>query len=198
MYKRSLASAPLASRPLALAPLALAIALLPDLPGVGGWAWGQTAPAEGDPAPVDTGMTDWRLNLGVQEHKDGALYASPPNEGLTSYFVAPENLLGDWTGRSTISFEKMSHGGDYYPPDSYGAFGDVVLRNGDMLAHFTIEPDHSGEWRLFSVPLGEAGWALSGGAQAVDDVLAQVTDFRIRAEYGVGTDYSALRSVSVD
>ena len=198
MSMRFLVSARVAPTPLGLAPLAFAIALLPNPLGMGGAAWGQTAPAEGGVAAADAGMTDWRLNLGVEEHREGALHASPPNEGLTSYFIAPDELLGDWTGRSTISFEKMSHGGDYYPPDSYGAFGDVVLRNGEMTAHFTIEQDHSGEWRLFTVPLEESGWVLSGGAQAVDDVLEQVTDFRIRAEYGVGTDYSALRSVFVD
>ena len=198
MFIRFLAGAPVVPMPLALAPLALTIALLPGPLGVGSTAWGQTAAVEGGVAPADAGMTDWRLNLGVEEHREGALYASPPNEGLTSYFVAPDDLLGDWTGRSTISFEKMSHGGDYYPPDSYGALGDVVLRNGEMTAHFTIEQDHSGDWRLFTVPLGESGWVLSGGAQTVDEVLVQVTDFRIRAEYGVGTDYSALRSVAVD
>ena len=55
------------------------------------------------------GMSAWRLNLGVQEYRDGGLFASPPNEGLTSYFVAPEGLLGDWSGLSTLSFEKMSY-----------------------------------------------------------------------------------------
>ncbi len=180
--------------------LVTALALLPGGLDVRGLVSGEpgTALAQGGQASETAVASDWRLNLGVEERREGALFAAPPNEGLTSYFVAPESLLGDWTGFSAITFEKMSHGGTYYPPDSYGALGDVVIRNGEMMARFTIEPDHSGDWRPFRVPLGGEGWSLSGGAGALADVLAQVTDFRIRAEYGVGTDYSGLRAVVVE
>ena len=185
---------------LAIPTVALVLAFLPLPFGSGGSASGQSATEQqgGGPSSAGDAMAEWRLNLGVQERRDGALFAAPPNEGLTSYFVAPDSLLGDWTGLSIITFEKMSHGGTYYPPDSYGAIGDVVIRSGRMMASFTIEEDHSGEWRRFEVPLGGSGWSLSGGAEALADLLASVTDFRIRAEYGVGTDHAGLRNVSFD
>jgi len=38
---------------------------------------------------------------------------------------------------------------------------------------------------------------LSGGAQSMEDIMSNITELKIRAEYGNGTDYSVLRRVEV-
>ena len=138
------------------------------------------------------------MNYGTLAVEGEAITVAPPGEGQTSYYIAPASFHGDWRGYAQLSFEKRSWGGDYYGPDEYGARGDVIVSSGPMSARYDIAPDHSTNWRQFTLPLSGAGWRLSGGARTLGDVLANVTDLRIRAEYGAGTDYSALRRVSLD
>lgn len=144
--------------------------------------------------PSDS-MAEWRVSDARYDAKPAQITATPASDGQTSYFFAPDSFKGDWRGFTSLHFEKMSGGGSYAAPDAYGAYGDVVIISGAKTARMDIGPRHDGKWASFTVPLQEGRWGLAGGARSLEDVLANVTDFRIRAEYGVGDDYSGLRSV---
>ncbi|MCK7575192.1 MAG: hypothetical protein MZV65_04395 [Chromatiales bacterium] len=158
-------------------------------------------PTSGPAKPTDNSgnMSGWSVDSGVAEATSGEIRTAPPSDGRTSYYKAPASLLGDWSGFSRLSFEKKSSGGQSYAnPDEYGADGDVVIDSPHGTARFDIESDHSGNWRTYRIPLSGDGWKLGGGARSLADVLANVTGLRIRAEYGVGEDESALRAVRLD
>lgn len=153
------------------------------------------------PPPVQAGrdapdMSGWSVTLADYEAGADAVAARPHGDNTTSYFVAPDRLLGDWSDFQALRFEKSSSGGRYFV-GGYDDVGDVVLGGPGGTASYRIEQDHSGEWRAYTVPLGGTGWTLGGGAVTLGDVLAEVTSLRIRAEYGVGRDRSGLRRVEV-
>ncbi|KAA3621850.1 MAG: hypothetical protein DWQ08_13545, partial [Proteobacteria bacterium] len=141
-------------------------------------------------------LQGWTVDYGGYTPGASVIQARPAGDGRTSYYHAPAGFLGDWRGYSELSFRKKSWGGTYYDPGSYGATGDVILRNGAMTARFDLPENHDGSNPLYVLPLKEQGWALSGGATSLEHVLSNVTGVGIRAEYGVGTDYSELSEVS--
>ncbi|MEM7443062.1 MAG: laminin B domain-containing protein [Pseudomonadota bacterium] len=149
-------------------------------------------PGDGNGSGITAG--GWTAELGaiVEDRTDG-LVVQPYGDGLTAYFEAPAAYLGDWRGRTQLTFERMSEGGDYYGAFEWGGDGDVVILNGGLKASYVIASDHTGSWGSFTVPLDGSGWTYDGGS--FDDILADVTEFRIRAEYGVGADMSGLRNV---
>lgn len=146
--------------------------------------------------PISDGNWHAELATVVEDRNDG-LVVRPLGDGLTAYFDAPPSYHGDWRGRAQITFERMSEGGQYYGAFEWGGDGDVVIASGAMKASFVIDSDHSGGWGSFTVPLDGAGWILDGGG-SFDEILADVTEFRIRAEYGAGADMSGLRNVVLD
>ena len=147
------------------------------------------------PPPSGAGMGDWKVNYGKYEALGGVINASPAGDGKTSYYIAPGSMLGDWRRFGALIFDKKSWGGSYYGPDSYGAYGDVVIKSGNKSARYDINADHSGNWRTYRIALSDRGWKFSGGAGSLADIVPNVTELKIRAEYGGGTDYSALRHV---
>ena len=75
-------------------------------------------------------------------------------------------------------------------------YGDVFLANGGLTAQRLFDGRPPEDWKTFEVPLSDDGsWILGGGAQHLTDVLTNVTDFQVRAEYGVGDDTSGLDNV---
>lgn len=129
----------------------------------------------------------------------GYLYATTPGDGRSGYFLAPPELLGDWTGLAELALV-IRHGPRYqgrlFGPYEYGADGDVVIENDGMRASYAFETPPSASWSTRLVPLrASSGWRLSGGARDLADVLANVTAFRIRAEYLVGDADAGLASV---
>ncbi len=147
------------------------------------------------PPPSGAGMGDWRVDYGKYEAVGGIINASPAGDGKTSYYIAPASMLGDWRRFGALVFDKKSWGGSYYGPDSYAAYGDVVIKSGNKSARYDINADHSGNWRTYRISLSDRGWKFSGGAGSLADIVPNVTELKIRAEYGGGTDYSALRDV---
>ena len=138
-------------------------------------------------------ITDWTVNLGTIRIIDNKhIETSPPSEGDTSMYIAPSNWHGNWQNYSFLSFEKKSWGGSYYSPGE----GDVVLSNDTFTARYIIPEHHDGEWHSYTVPLYDDGnWVYEGGATDLSQILQNVTGFQIRAEYGDGTDHSALANV---
>jgi hypothetical protein len=144
-----------------------------------------------------SGASGWRVNLGEIEVSGSTISTDPPGEGKTSYYIAPASFHGDWTGARALVLEKQSSGGSYYASGA-GAVGDVILSGPNGTARYRFAEDHSGEWKAFRVPLDGTGWSLDEGTASLAAVLSNVTDFRIRAEYGDGPDTSAIRGVMLD
>jgi tetratricopeptide (TPR) repeat protein len=115
----------------------------------------------------------------------------------TGYFVAPAIYHGDWRGAAELQMDLMSSGGKYFS-SGYGMVGDVAIYNGGRCAWRLLPTRPPGSWQRFVVPFVNDGkWKFMGGATNLDDVLMNVTDFRIRAEYGVGADECGLDNVQI-
>ncbi|MDZ7707729.1 MAG: LCCL domain-containing protein [Trueperaceae bacterium] len=130
----------------------------------------------------------------------GHLYAVTPSDGRTGYFVAPATVSGDWSAvtsvQLTLRIGPKHPDGSRYGAFTSGAAGDVVLTNGAKTAAFVFPNDVTASWSTFDVPLdGDAGWRLGGGARSLAEVVANVTSFKIRAEYLLGTADAGLAEV---
>ena len=76
--------------------------------------------------------------------------------------------------------------------------GDIFLASGYATAQRLLSHRPPDQWETFIIPLkDEDEWAFGGGATSLDDVLVNVTDFQIRAEYGEGVDKSGLDNVEL-
>ncbi|MFZ5483080.1 MAG: hypothetical protein ACOZB0_02515 [Pseudomonadota bacterium] len=136
-----------------------------------------------------------RLSTPSQGGPDGKgyLHAFAPGEGVTGYFIAPATLHGDWRGVKALKLAVMSQNGKPAAPYSYGGRGDIHLSNGSKTASYVFPKPVSERWQTFSVPLDSgAGWRLGGGARSLDEVLANVSEFHIRAEYILGDSKAGL------
>lgn len=140
----------------------------------------------------------WSLDFGDVRYEGDAVYALPKNEGAASFFHAPSQYHGDWSGYNVITFEKLSSIQQTFDTHWQEIKGDVVLDNGDMRALYRIPSIHDGEWHSFRVLLDDPDWNLSGGARSMADILENVTSFRIRAEYGPIEGETAIRKVFVE
>ncbi len=146
----------------------------------------------------DGSMDGWTLYLGELSNTSGYLETYPPGEGATSYYVAPPSFHGDWSSFSTLSFDLLSKGGSYYDGYSYSGYDDIYITNGGMTAQRSFPNPHDGSWQTYNIPLYDDGsWTLGGGATSFLDILTNVTEFQIRAEYGAGNDSSSLDNVSL-
>jgi hypothetical protein len=129
----------------------------------------------------------------------GYLYASTPGEGEVGYFVAPARLLGDWSSFTALRLALQigpRHDGRLFSAYESGGVGDVFLANGAMTASYTFEAAPTRAWGTFLVPLADgARWRLGGGARSLADVLADVTAFKVRAEYVEGDADAGMASV---
>lgn len=126
---------------------------------------------------------------------NGYLRGTPPGESLTSYYVASNEFHGDWTQYEALHLDLWSSGGSYYR-SGYSMYGDIYLANGEMSAQLLLPYRPPATWETFTVNLNDGeDWVLGGGATNLTDVLTNVTDFQVRAEYGVGGDTSGLDNV---
>jgi hypothetical protein len=122
----------------------------------------------------------------TKDEIDGYLAARAPGDDLISYYVAPSDFHGDWSAYSELSIDLWSLGGPYITPDRTER-GDVFLANGDMTAHYPLPYRPPEEWETFVIPLTDNDqWTLAGGVTSLADLLSNVTDLQIRAEYGGG------------
>jgi hypothetical protein len=148
----------------------------------------------------------WRANEGsptnpglggnTRGEKDGYLRLEPQGPG-TSYFFAPPIYHRDWRVFPVLRVDLWSSGGDYFT-EGHRMHGDIYLVNGELTAYRLLPHRPPESWETFIIPLEDDGhWTLGTGTMSLDDVLANVTDFQIRAEYGVGLDYSGLDNVEL-
>ncbi|MCF8040147.1 MAG: PKD domain-containing protein [Desulfohalobiaceae bacterium] len=141
-------------------------------------------------------MSGWKASNAGFEATQGQISASPAADGKTSYYTAPDVILGDWSNVTHILLEKKSSGGRYYK-GSHGDIGDIVLQGPTGSASYRLAEDHSGEWKAYRVPLNDQTWTFVDGADSMADILPDITSFRIRAEYGYGADTSAIRRIQL-
>jgi hypothetical protein len=152
-------------------------------------------PVEEVPVPENINMADWRVEFGRFTSTPTQIEASPAGDRRTSYYLAPPTMHGDWSDFQSLIFEKKSWGGTYFGADQFAAHGDVILISGNKSARFDIPANHNQEWTRYTVPLyDESVWILTG-ASSLAEILCNVTDLKIRAEYGSGNDHSSLRGV---
>ena len=115
----------------------------------------------------------------------------------TGYFIAPATYHGDWRGVSELQIDLRSSGGKYFS-SGYGMVGDVAIYSGKKCIWLVLPNRPPGDWQRFVVALSPGSkWNYGGGATNLDDVLKNVTDFRIRGEYGVGKDECGLDGVKL-
>lgn len=166
-----------------------------------------------DPAPSPTptpqrasfiggNLDGWRINLGRlhnpgiggagQGEHDGYLHTEPPGEGKTSYFLGSDTFLGDWRGHRALSLWLRSQGGTAYHA-GYGMGADVEIWSGNARATRMLPQRPPSTWTRYDLPLEEQHWQVHGAS--FSEILSQVTELRIRAEYGVGRDTTGLDEV---
>lgn len=133
----------------------------------------------------------------TKDEIDGYLAVRAPGDDLISYYVAPSDFHGDWSAYSELSMDLWSLGGPYITPDR-AERGDVYLASGEMTAQYPLPYRPPEEWETFVIPLTNSDqWTLAGGATSLADLLVNVTDLQIRAEYGGGgrPDSSGLDNI---
>lgn len=154
----------------------------------------------------NTELDDWTVNFGTLTNpgsgglgggdNNGHITTDPPGEGKTSYYIAPPKYYGDWRN-SELKFALWSSGGDYYS-SGFSSYGDVYLANGSMEMSLILPERPPETWSLYSISFDDTeNWDLRGGATILDDILSNVTEFQIRAEYGNGVDSSGLDNVEL-
>ena len=120
-----------------------------------------------------------------------------PNRPATSYYKAPDYYHGNWTRFASLCFHISSDGGRSFESGT-GFLGDVFLANGELTAQRMLGRRPAKDWEQFDVTLTDDGkWTLGGGATSLAEVLSSITDFQIRAEFGIGTDKSSLDNVKL-
>jgi hypothetical protein len=167
----------------------------------------ETAPAGAAPMPgnrtVDFSSGDiagWSgevADLSVRSGgPNGGAYmdAFTPGDGRTGYVHAPQSLLGDWRGYAGMRIVLQTGQGQFVPPYEYGGRGDVVIANGSMTASLVFPAPVQAGWHEQQISFAGGAWKLAG-AQSLDQVLANVTDFAIRAEYRMGDANAGFASI---
>ncbi len=158
--------------------------------GTDGWS------AAGDfAAPVT-----WAATGG---NPDGNVFIEDSVTGGTTYFVAPAKYLGDHsdTYGQSLTFDLKQVIGS---PSQFDNDDVILAASGLTLAYDTPNnPALNGAWTTFTVPLTESGWHVGSIAGAAanqsqfKNVLAAITDLRIRAEYQTGADTDYLDNVQL-
>ncbi|MFX0543260.1 hypothetical protein ACEWPM_016250 [Roseovarius sp. S4756] len=127
----------------------------------------------------------------------GYLESVSPGDGNDGYYVAPPEFHGDWRGLDTIEVQLRGNTGDYYG-DPGRAGVDIIIESDHGTALTGFDRQVGPAWMTQRVRLDDPDrWMLTGGASRLEDVLTNVTGFRIRAEYILGDTSGGLARVAV-
>lgn len=117
-------------------------------------------------------------------------------DGVTTYFKTAGRFSGDWREFRSLKFSIASDGGRYYT-NGYGSRGDVIISSGDIKAIYSLTHRPKPNWETFVIPLREdSNWILPEGS-TLQNILENVSNLEIRAEYGVGEDCTGLDDVTL-
>lgn len=123
--------------------------------------------------------------------------------GGVTYFEAPARFLGNksaaFGSALTFDLQQLITGA----PDQFNSSDIILAGNGITLAYDLPNNPAMGSWSSYSVSFAAPGWKVGtlSGANATDlqmqQVLAALTQLRIRAEYQTGPDTGLLDNVSM-
>ena len=126
---------------------------------------------------------------------NGCLVWSEGVDGIANYYIAPSKYHGNWQVYSELRLDLWSSGGEYFDSE-HEIHGDIYIVSGSATAHRLLPYRPPEQWETFVIPLVDDGqWIVGGGTTTLSDVLANVTDFQIRADYGTGDDTTGLDNV---
>ncbi len=141
---------------------------------------------------------EWQLKPGeIVWSSEEFITGSLLTDGITAYYISPNKFFANWMDYSILEIVIRSEGGKFYD-SGYGMTGDVFLSNGNFTAQINFGKRPDSAWDTFRINLKDnSNWQFGGGATSLSDILDNVTDFKIRAEYGVGEDTSELNRVAL-
>ncbi|MCP5072761.1 MAG: hypothetical protein GY947_05620 [Rhodobacteraceae bacterium] len=156
----------------------------------------------------DTGTDGWTSTNGTEVWNatygfdGGGLQASEGGTG-TFWYEAGANYLGDlsdyWGG--SLSFDLRREADNSEP----GLAPDVTISGGGLTMYYDVAADPTDTWSTTTIDFTSiGGWTIAGVNRLatmaeIQQILASVTEFRIRGEYVVGSvnDISYLDNVVV-
>jgi hypothetical protein len=111
--------------------------------------------------------------------------------GDWAYVIAPAKFHGAWSKTWSVAADIifLGSGGVAYQPVFEIASGNTVYRH-----QFTAGPTPI--WQTYAAPLDANRWQPVSGSLSFEQVLGQVTDFRIRVDFsGSGSDVGGLDNI---
>jgi hypothetical protein len=151
----------------------------------------------------DTGVDGWSIEGDVAQFEwqptggnpGGYIYWVDQATGADSYYVASSAYLGDQSSfyGGTLSYDIEDTGSDY------AGVPDITLTGDGLTLDYTVGQAGT-TWTHYAVPLTAAGWTVSdtgaaATAQQMQQVLGDLTDLTIRAEYVDGNETGGLDNV---
>jgi hypothetical protein len=126
----------------------------------------------------------------------GELEALALGDGENGYFLAPDQVLGDWRGSKGLQvvLRIKSGNGSYYDPYIDGGRGDLFLQSNGMSASIEFDRPVGADWTTQTVSFDDPRWRVSG-APSMHSLLGNVTRFDVRAEYLNGDTRAAMASI---
>ncbi|MFP4327851.1 MAG: hypothetical protein ACLFQL_07565 [Paracoccaceae bacterium] len=179
--------------------------MVPPPPDTGAAPESDQAPQEGRVADFANGqsngwtglLTELRPRMTGGPDGRGYLESLSPGDGHDGYYVAPEAFHGDWRGLRSIEVQIRADSGEFYGETGRGG-ADIVIEGAGGAARTGFDVPIGRAWMTQRVRLDDAGrWKLTRGASRLEDVLADVTGFRIRAEYILGDTSGGLARVTL-
>lgn len=159
---------------------------------------GWVADSEGD----FVGSLSWLANGG---NPDGHVQIVDVASGPDNYFVAPTKFLGNQSGAlgSNLTFDLKWLFPEGHTENPYYA-PDVVLKGNGLTAVFATGTNPLvNVWNSYSIPLVASSWklnSLDGNAVSEGDfadMLANLSGFKIRAEFRYGNETAFLDNVKL-
>jgi DNA-binding CsgD family transcriptional regulator len=149
----------------------------------------------------------WQVTAGVVTNPSGSGNTGNDSDGYLSwaerttdtslgYFIAPRRYLQDWRTFKELSLDLWSSGGRFFT-EGRGLIGDIYIANGTLTAWYNLPyRPPADSWETFVISLEDDElWQFGPGTMSLESVLTNITEFKIRAEYGLGTDQCGLDNV---
>jgi len=127
----------------------------------------------------------------------GGFIAATDGGAQQWYFISPDSWDGDWTSytggmlRYDISILNPA-----LPPYDYFTLDDVQIYSGTDYAAWNSGINPTDSWTSYAVQLVSSNFTVTGSA-SFEDIIANVTELRIRGEYLNFNDREGLDNVSI-
>jgi hypothetical protein len=135
---------------------------------------------------IEDGTTSWQAAGG---NPGGWMRVDDFTEGDWIWAKAPASILGGWTGWQYISVDVRIVSGS--PSETV----DFMISGPGGSATFTSGQVPTSGWLTFTTELEESRWSVTSGTWAA--LLADVTEFLVRAEYRTGDEAVGIDNVTL-